>query len=94
MKKYYITNEINQYNLGTDLEGKTIVFEMPPFCSGDYEAKIYKDEIGFYIDHSSHGYFRGCYDFNVVDKSIPPSTLSQEDSDNLNLFDINTRQED
>jgi hypothetical protein len=90
MKKYYITNEINQFNLGTDLEGKTIVFEMPSFCSGDYEAKIYKDEIGFYIKHSNHGYFKGCRDFNVVDKSIPPSTSS--DDDDLNLFHINTLQ--
>jgi hypothetical protein len=83
MKKYYITNEINQFNLGTDLEGKTIVFEMPPFCSGDYEAKIYKDEVGFYIDHSSHGYFKGCRDFNI--KSIPPSTNDIDEA----YYDVN-----
>lgn len=45
-------------------EGKTIVFEMPSFCSGDYTAKIYKDELGLYIN-SDHNFFDGCRDFSI-----------------------------
>lgn len=67
MKKYYITNEIVEYNLTDIGEGDTIVFEMPPFCSGDYSAKVYKDDIGLYIDHEDK-FFEGCRDFSIRKK--------------------------
>ena len=64
MSKYYITNEIAKYNLKGLKSGKKIIFEMPPFCSGNYEAVIKKDDIGFYID-SRDNYFKGCRDFEI-----------------------------
>lgn len=64
MSKYYITNEIAKYNLKKIKSGQKIVFEMPSFCSGDYEAVIKKDEFGFYID-SNDNYFKGCRDFEI-----------------------------
>lgn len=57
-------------------EGHTIIFEMPPFCSGDYEAKIHNDELGLYIN-SEDNYFPtfdgkywsgGARDWQVVKK--------------------------
>ena len=46
-------------------EGDVIEFEMPSFCSGDYEAKIYIDNDGDpYIDKSDN-YYNGCRDLYV-----------------------------
>lgn len=66
MKKYYITNEIAKYPSVKFEEGKTIYFEMPSFCSGDYSSKINKDEIGLYINNSDKPYFKSCRDFEVL----------------------------
>ena len=68
MEKYYLVNIIT--NLKTELRNmfdgkKEIRFEMPSFCSGDYTAKIYKDELGLYID-AKDNYFRGCRDYEAV----------------------------
>lgn len=43
---------------------KEIVFEMPSFCSGDYTAKLYRDELGIYID-AKDNYFKGCRDYDT-----------------------------
>lgn len=49
-------------------EGDTIVYEMPPFCSGDYTAEVHADEDGdLYIDKSDNWY-KGCRDFFVVSR--------------------------
>jgi hypothetical protein len=46
-------------------EGDQIIFEMPPFCSGEYGAVVKKDEkFGLYIDDDDN-YFEGCRDFEV-----------------------------
>jgi hypothetical protein len=46
-------------------EGDQIVFEMPPFCSGDYGAIVKKDPAyGLYIEDEDN-YFEGCRDFYV-----------------------------
>lgn len=45
-------------------EGDIINFEMPPFCSGDYSAKIYKDDKGLYINHEDN-FMKGCRDFSI-----------------------------
>lgn len=60
MNKYYIVNE----NIEGVEEGDTVYFEMPPFCSGEYEAKVYKDEKGLYINKEDN-FFEGCRDFRV-----------------------------
>lgn len=67
MEKYYLVNilkDIKKQERDKFKEGKTIYFEMPSFCSGDYEAKIYKDELGLYIDKDDN-YFEGCRDFYI-----------------------------
>ncbi len=60
-KKFYLVN--------IDFDGfkkeHKIIFEMPSFCSGDYEAVIYEDEKGLYIKKEDN-YFEGCRDFEVV----------------------------
>lgn len=60
MKKYSLINVDFEFQ-----EGDVIVFEMPGFCSGDYEAVVMKDPIyGFYIDKED-AFFKGCRDFSV-----------------------------
>lgn len=50
-------------------KGDIIQFEMPPFCSGDYEAKVRKDKNGLYI-YKEDNYFNGCRDFNKKRKKV------------------------
>ena len=46
-------------------EGDTIIFEMPPFCSGDYSAEVKRDpDFGLYIDQKDN-HFEGCRDFDI-----------------------------
>ena len=45
--------------------GDIIEFEMPSFCSGDYLATVYGDELGLYIN-ASDNYFEGCRDFEII----------------------------
>lgn len=60
MKKYSLINIDYKFQ-----EGDTIIFEMPPFCSGDFTAKVYRDpDFGLYIDKKNN-YFKGCRDFYV-----------------------------
>lgn len=60
--KFYLIN----VNFAGFLENHKIVFDMPPFCSGNYEAIIHKDDNGLYIK-KSEAYFDGCRDFSVVE---------------------------
>ena len=47
-------------------EGDIIIFEMPPFCSGDYKAVVRRDkDFGLYIDQEDN-YFKGCRDFKII----------------------------
>lgn len=48
-------------------EGDTIYFEMPPFCSGEYEAKVYKDARGLYINKKDN-FFEGCRNYRINKK--------------------------
>ena len=67
MKKIYL-NQIFQNDvafLKKCEEGDIIEFEMPPFCSGDYQAKIYKDELGLYINKKDN-YFDSCRDYYLI----------------------------
>lgn len=61
MKKDYLVQlfQNDQKFLSSCREGDIIEFDMPPFCSGDYEAKIYKDENGLYIKRKDN-YLGGC----------------------------------
>lgn len=46
-------------------DGDILEFEMPPFCSGDYKARIYIDNDGDpYIDKLDN-YYEGCRDLFV-----------------------------
>lgn len=88
MKKDYLIQVLQNHPkfLKSLSEGDTIEFEMPPFCSGDYEAKVYKDQHGLYIDRENN-FFTGCREFskkkvrsraltkNGVYKKIPRSTV-------------------
>jgi hypothetical protein len=59
----------NRFYIETDQklnEGDIIEFEMPPFCSGDYQAEVYIDNDGDpYIDKNDN-YFEGCRDFSII----------------------------
>jgi hypothetical protein len=60
MKKFSLINIDFDFQ-----DGDEIIFEMPAFCSGDYAARVYKDEnYGCYIDDSSN-WFEGCRSFYV-----------------------------
>lgn len=49
-------------------EGDKIIFDMPPFCSGEYEATIYRDKFfGLYINKDD-AHFKGCRDYRLVKK--------------------------
>lgn len=67
MRKFYLSNIIQDLKPKyQDMfkEGRTIHFEMPPFCSGDYTARIYRDNMGLYIKNSEN-WFKGARDFAV-----------------------------
>lgn len=61
MKKYSLINEYGDFE-----EGDTIVFDMPPFCSGEYQALVHEDPtFGPYIDDKDN-YFKGCRDYRII----------------------------
>ena len=66
MEKYYLIN-LEEYRQLDLKEGDVIVFEMPPFCSGEYEAQIMKDDLGLFI-HQDDNYFEGCRDYEIRKK--------------------------
>jgi len=63
MNKYYLVNHIVKYGIKDLKEGDIIDFEMPSFCSGDYSAKVEKDDLGLYS--TDELYFDGCRDFSI-----------------------------
>lgn len=68
MKQYLIQIfQDNKNLLANAEEGDIIDFEMPPFCSGDYIAKIYKDNNGLYIKKEDN-YLSGCRDYTLIKK--------------------------
>lgn len=64
MEKTYLHTIMDDKDLDELEDGNTIYFEMPPFCSGDYEAIIMKDVHGLYI-YKSDDYFNGCRNFEI-----------------------------
>lgn len=55
----------NKYRLNSDnfSEGDKIVFDMPSFCSGDYECIVLKDEVGLYI---TNNWMDGCINYKII----------------------------
>lgn len=49
-------------------EGDVIDFEMPPFCSGEYSAKIFIDNDGDPFIKKSDDYSEGCRDYELIKK--------------------------
>jgi hypothetical protein len=66
MEKVYLIS-IEAIEPGTVNKGDTIVFDMPPFCSGNYEAEVKEDDRGLYIDEDD-AYFEGCRNWAVRKK--------------------------
>jgi len=65
MGKFSLINVSQDFDFEFE-EGDKIIFEMPSFCSGDYEAVVKKDKnFGLYIN-SEDNYFEGCRDFIVM----------------------------
>lgn len=65
MSKYSLINEVGNFE-----EGDQIIFEMPPFCSGEYGAIVKRDSnFGLYIDEDNN-YFKGCIDYEIVKQKI------------------------
>ena len=46
-------------------DGDILEFEMPSFCTGDYEAIIYIDSDGDPYIYKSNDYYKGCRDLFV-----------------------------
>jgi len=65
MEKFSLINVSEDFQLKFKA-GDVIEFEMPSFCSGDYEAVVKKDkDFGLYIDEDNN-HFEGCRDFRVL----------------------------
>ena len=65
MEKFSLINVAKDFEINFQ-EGDEIIFEMPPFCSGDYKAKVMLDpSFGPYIDKENN-YFEGCRDFEIL----------------------------
>ena len=70
MGKFSLINVAQDFQM-TFKEGDKIIFEMPSFCSGDYEAVVMSDpNFGLYIDEEQN-YFVGCHDFTVIRDGEP-----------------------
>lgn len=41
-------------------EGDTLIFNMPPFCSGEYSAEVYVDSEGDAYINKEDSYYDGC----------------------------------
>ena len=63
MEKFSLINVAQDFEFSFQ-EGDLIIFEMPSFCSGDYQAVVHVDTSGPYIDNENN-YFEGCRDFEV-----------------------------
>jgi len=64
MEKFSLINIEQDFDFHFQ-EGDEIIFEMPPFCTGDYKAIVKRDpNFGLYIDKDNN-YFEGCRDFEV-----------------------------
>jgi hypothetical protein len=64
MAKFSLINIQEDFNFNFQ-EGDQIVFEMPPFCTGEYKATVKKDpDFGLYIN-SDDNCFKSCRDFVV-----------------------------
>lgn len=62
MEKYSLINIQEKYGIEFQ-EGDEIIFEMPPFCSGDYATIVKKDpKFGLYVEYQ---WFEGCRDFQI-----------------------------
>lgn len=65
MEKFSLINVSADFDLKFE-EGDVIEFEMPSFCSGEYQAVVKKDEeYGLYIEDGEE-YFEACRDFTVT----------------------------
>lgn len=49
-------------------DGDVVVFDMPPFCSGDYSAKVYIDNDGDPYIKRSLNFYDGCRDLYITKK--------------------------
>ena len=69
-KKIYLNNLFqDDLELFKSIEnGDVIDWEMPSFCSGDYQAVVYEDELGLYIK-SKDNYYKGCRDLYIIKKN-------------------------
>jgi hypothetical protein len=61
-KIYYLLNLDDGYGFQ---EGDEILFEMPPFCSGDYRAIVKKDNRGILYIDGCDNHFDSCRDYEV-----------------------------
>ncbi len=65
MSKFSLINVANDFQISFKTDD-VIEFEMPSFCSGEYQAVVKHDaDFGLYIDEEQN-YFEGCRDFIVL----------------------------
>jgi hypothetical protein len=70
MGKFSLINVAQDFQM-TFQEGDQIIFDMTPFCSGEYGAIVKSDkDFGLYIDEDDN-YFEGCSDFTVIRNGQP-----------------------
>lgn len=56
-------------------EGDTIIFEMPPFCTGDYTATVYIDNDGDPYITKSDDYIESCRGLTIKSISQNPTKI-------------------
>lgn len=65
MSKAYLRKYISNEGLKQIEEGDLIVFDMPSFCSGNYQANVKKDEDGLLYISKKNCFFNSARDYYV-----------------------------
>lgn len=65
MSKAYLKKYISKEGLDQIAEGDLVVFDMPGFCSGNYQAKVKKDEDGVLYINKKNCFFNGARDYYI-----------------------------
>ena len=66
MNKFYLHTSKHIEPLLEQIKvGDIIDFEMPSFCSGDYQAIVQEDKYGLFINEEDN-YINSCRDFEIL----------------------------
>lgn len=90
-KHYLYADELNTTFI---CEGMRIVFEMPPFCSGIYEAVVKVDKQGRHYIFKDENHFDSCRDYQIIiPKSMEVELIYQPEPVDSNIIELNLNKE-